>query len=101
MTVMTATDADYDDDTDPPGVCWRCGGPCLLFKGSVHGWTCTTCLDKYLDASAAKAQERERVRQAKKARAAWDYSTSVTAEDRRRDAGGQCYVPRPGPASIP
>ena len=35
--------------------CWDCGGPCLSFKGTVHGWRCRTCLQGYLDAGAAKA----------------------------------------------
>jgi hypothetical protein len=90
---MTAPEADYD--TDAPGVCWECDGPCLTHKGSVHGWRCSACLERYLDAAAArwaaksdKAKERvERGHQ----------NASVTATDRRLE-GGQRYVPHP-PAS--
>jgi len=59
VTVMTATAetsaASYDGPT-----CWRCGGPCATHKGSVHGWTCTACLQRYLDESAARGDARDR-----------------------------------------
>lgn len=29
--------------------CQRCGGPCRAHAGSVHGWTCRACLQKYID----------------------------------------------------
>ncbi|MCH9728734.1 MAG: hypothetical protein K0U84_03455 [Actinomycetia bacterium] len=44
--------------------CWRCGGPCATFKGSVHGWTCTPCLDRYLAYAAARADVRDRAERA-------------------------------------
>lgn len=60
--VMTATEA---EDDDAPAVCWRCGGPCLTYKGSVHGWTCTACLDRYLDDGAERYAARLRKDQEK------------------------------------
>lgn len=87
---MTGSDT-YDDGTEPLGVCWDCGGPCLTFKGSEHGWRCRACLDAYLDAG-------ERVWQARSAKAREkisrnllhdnDNRASVAAEVRRRDGGG-------------
>ena len=54
--------------TDDLASCWRCGGPCLTYKGSVHGWTCQGCLAQYLEQSAAKADERDRRERQKNAR---------------------------------
>lgn len=58
-----------DDDTlqrrapqSPPGRCWDCGGPCLTYKGSAHGWRCAGCVDNYLDQGAAAYRERGRQR---------------------------------------
>ena len=42
-----------------PGVCWECGGPCLSYKGTDHGWRCRACLDRYLDYAAARGQANE------------------------------------------
>lgn len=100
---MTAAATDtYEADAEPPGICWDCGGPCLTYKGSVHGWRCTACVDRYLDAGAAKAEARERARQARKVRAAWDQpsdaQTPVTANSQRRDGGAPSYVPTAVPA---
>jgi len=67
MTVMTgASLSAEDDDAAASAVCWRCGGPCLTFKGSVHGWTCTACLDRYLDDGAARWEASERREQEKR-----------------------------------
>jgi tRNA(Ile2) C34 agmatinyltransferase TiaS len=38
--------------------CWDCGGPCGTHKGSQHGWRCRVCVDRYLDAAAAKADAK-------------------------------------------
>jgi hypothetical protein len=32
----------------PPGVCPDCGGPSLLYRGSIHRWRCTACLNAVL-----------------------------------------------------
>jgi hypothetical protein len=48
VTTMTADAATSAEAYDGP-LCWRCGGPCGTYKGSIHGWTCTACLDRYLD----------------------------------------------------
>lgn len=37
------------------GRCWECGGACLTYKGSKHGWRCTGCLNAYLDTAWARA----------------------------------------------
>lgn len=49
------------------GTCWDCGGPCLTYKGSAHGWRCRTCCDAYLAAGAAKAAEADARDRAKRA----------------------------------
>lgn len=44
---------------------WDCGGPCLTYKGTTHGWRCRTCLAAYIDdgaIAAAARQTGERVR---------------------------------------
>lgn len=33
-------------DRSTPFVCVDCGGPCHAYAGSLHGWTCRTCLDR-------------------------------------------------------
>lgn len=52
--------------TTAPGTCWECGGPCLHYTGTEHGWRCRSCLARYLDKSAAAftaftAAERDRL----------------------------------------
>lgn len=69
---MTVTVADTRT-----GTCWDCGGPCLSYKGSLHGWRCRACIATYLDADAAKAaaaEERGREKRAARFRAA-DFPT--------------------------
>lgn len=60
MTTTTAADPPTSAEAYDGPTCWRCGGPCASYKGSVHGWTCTACLNRYLDEGAAKAAERDR-----------------------------------------
>jgi hypothetical protein len=55
---VIAAVAEYE--TDAPGTCWECGGPCLTHKGTVHGWRCSACLNRYLDEGASKGAERDR-----------------------------------------
>lgn len=100
---MTAaiSEADHDTDADAAGgVCWRCGGPCLTYKGSVHGWSCTACLDRYLEEGAAKAAARDRKDRERLARKALDAAnrTSVTGNGQRREGGGSvlCAAPSSG-----
>lgn len=40
--------------------CWDCGGPCLSYKGSVHGWRCSRCVEHAvgLDRPPTKAERR-------------------------------------------
>jgi hypothetical protein len=98
VTVMTAYQGEADYDA-APGVCRSCGGPCLTHKGSVWGYTCTACIDKYLDDGAAKGAARDRKERDRLARKAIrnDNQTSVTA-DRRQEGGGSelCAAPPSG-----
>ncbi|ORV89047.1 hypothetical protein [Mycolicibacterium iranicum] len=90
--------------TDDLASCWRCGGPCLTYKGSVHGWTCQGCLAQYLEQSAAKADERDRRERQKNARKLLqrnETEPSVMANGRRRDGGGPDVFRTPVPASAP
>ncbi|ORB14570.1 MULTISPECIES: hypothetical protein [Mycolicibacterium] len=92
---MTATD-------DGIAVCWRCGGPCLTYKGSVHGWTCTACLDAYLDAGAARwavRMAKEREKNARKLLLRNDSESPVSANGRGRDGGGPDVFRTAVPAS--
>jgi hypothetical protein len=114
--IMAETDYDTEADADhgteaetryDGPVCQVCGGPCRQWKGSVHGWTCSACLDRYLAEGAARwdakpAKVREKI--ARNLRQSNDTRTSgVTASgDRRRDGGGQqLRAAPPLPASIP
>lgn len=46
-----------------PGICPDCKTPSLLYKGSVHGWRCRACVQRYLDAGAARfAAVEDRIR---------------------------------------
>jgi hypothetical protein len=107
MTAMTAIDADHSTSTDYDGpVCQVCGKPCWQWKGSVHGYTCTACLEVLMDKAAARwdaksAKARERVQRTLRHHNDNDIQNPVvTADGDRRPEGGQRYVPRP-PASIP
>ncbi|MGV7633069.1 hypothetical protein [Mycobacterium persicum] len=99
---MTETDA--DQDAAAPAACWRCGGPCASFKASVHGWTCAGCLERYLDAGAARWEARsEKVKErvTRNLLQGNEIRTPVTA-DRRREGGGPAAMCRTTvPASAP
>lgn len=47
-----------DDYTGPR--CQSCGGPAWLWRGSVWGHTCSTCITRHLDATAARADAKVR-----------------------------------------
>lgn len=90
--------------SDDLAACWRCGGPCLTYKGSVHGWTCQACLAQYLEQSAAKADERDRRERQKNARKLLqrnETEPSVMANGRRRDGSGPDVFRTPVSASAP
>lgn len=57
---MTAVLANPEPDTYAAPCCRVCGGPTWRWRGSVHGYTCTPCLDAYLADSAARGAERDR-----------------------------------------
>ncbi|MDY6871278.1 MAG: hypothetical protein SV966_12450 [Actinomycetota bacterium] len=87
---------------DDLATCWRCGGPCLTYKGSVHGWTCTACLDTYLDEGAARwavRMAKEREKNARKLLLRNEIEPSVMANGRRRDGGGPDVFRTAVPAS--
>lgn len=105
MTAMTAAaDTASAEAYDGPR-CWRCGGPCASYKGSVHGWTCTACLDRYLDAAAAKAAERDRRDRQKMARkrldAYGDNDSPRIDGERRGGAGTAAMCRSAAPTSRP
>ncbi|MDP7727627.1 hypothetical protein QXM59_05400 [Mycobacterium sp. TY813] len=101
---MAETDA---PDTYAGPRCQGCGGPCWLWKGDVWQYTCTACLDRYLDDGAARWAARERREQEKhRAKIARNMlrdndnpTTSLTANtDRRQEGGGSepCAAPSSG-----
>lgn len=101
MSVMTETDAKTDAYAGPR--CQGCGGPCWLWKGDVWQYTCTACIDAYLDEGAARWAARERREQEKqRAKIARNLlrdnadPTSVTATDRRQEAVPRAMC-RPSP----
>ncbi|WP_142271005.1 hypothetical protein [Mycobacterium sp. AT1] len=40
--------------------CQSCGGPAWQWRGSVHGYTCSACIARHLDATAARADAKVR-----------------------------------------
>lgn len=72
-TTVTDTRAE-DDRTEVPGVCWDCGGPCVVYAGTVHGWRCRTCLARYMQRGQAAFDANQN-------------DSSNDGED-RRDGGG-------------
>lgn len=101
--VMTEhhAEADYDaPDTYSGPVCRSCGGPCWFWKGSVWEYTCTGCLNRYLDEAAARGAERDRKERERLARKAFrnDVRASVTANGQRQEGGGSalCAAPSSG-----
>lgn len=102
MTAMTETDADHDAAGAPYWVCWDCGGPCASFKGSVHGWRCQSCIDRYLDDGAArwlararKEQDRLREKISRNMLQSNSIQTPVTANGERREGGGSVLCAAP------
>lgn len=60
---------------ETPWICRECGGPCATWKGSVHRWTCRTCLARYLAESIARRARRDQAeldKRARKATRVWD-----------------------------
>lgn len=100
MTAATERTGANDAESYELAECWRCGGPCWQYKGSVHGWTCTACIGRYLDESEARwhaKSQKARDRLLRNLRntahdhingsnaTAW--SPVHAAHDRRRDGG--------------
>ncbi len=66
--------------TEPAGQCRVCHGPCATYKGSVHRWTCQSCLERYIAESAAKAEAKTRAeldKRARKAARAWEMAPGL------------------------
>lgn len=102
MTTATATlDSAEHDVYDGPR-CWECGGPCAFYKGSAHGWHCTACIDRYLDAAAARGEAKQRkARERLLHRMFHDNDSTPLTADRRRGGGGPRCVPRRRPGVDP
>ncbi len=89
-----------DNGTGP--ICRSCGGQCWQWRGSVWEYTCTECIDRYLDQSAARcavrmAKERDKI--ARKLLHRNDLEPLLTANGRRRDGGGPDAFRTAAPAS--
>lgn len=102
MTMTTEADTVTDAATYDGPVCQSCGGPCWWWKGSVWGCTCTDCIDRYLDESAARwavRMAKEREKNARKLLLRNDSEPPVSANGRRRDGGGPDVFRAAAPAS--
>lgn len=94
MTTMTAAADTAANAYDGP-TCWRCGGPCATFKGSVHGWTCAACLDRYLADGAARADARDRkLRERNRLKMFNDNNFRAVSQGGRRDGAGPAAMCR-------
>ncbi len=87
MTATAAVDYPASGDAYDGPMCWRCGGPCWQWKGTVHGWTCGACIDRYLDESAAKGAERDRRDREKLARKRLDAPDDLSPRMSGRASG--------------
>jgi hypothetical protein len=107
ITAERETDAVTDTDPDAPDTydgprCQSCGGPCWQYKGSVWEYTCTDCIDAYLDEAAARwivRQAKERAKNERKLLRSNDIESPVSANGRRRDGGGPVVYRTAVPAS--
>lgn len=99
MTTATATLDSAEPDVYDGPLCQEYGGPCWHWKGSVWGYTCTTCLDRYLDAAAARAEAKERKARDRLLRKMFhdDNADLSPVNGRRRGGGGPSCVPRHRP----
>ncbi|BCP04611.1 hypothetical protein MINTM019_20670 [Mycobacterium paraintracellulare] len=100
MTAATMIDANTEAAESWP-LCWECGGPCLTYKGTVHGWRCTVCIERYLDAGERAWQARSEKAKERINRNLLHSNTSQTpvTADRRRGGGAPSCVPTTAPAS--
>ncbi|WP_373203134.1 hypothetical protein [Mycobacterium marinum] len=99
---MTFTPASDVIEVYSGPACWECGGPCATYKGSVHGWHCTACIERYLNAAAARAEAKQRKgRERLLNRMFHDNDSTPLTADRRRGGGGLRCVPRRRPGVDP
>ncbi len=83
MSTETLSD---NDRAETPGQCWDCAGPCVAYAGTIHGWRCRTCLNAYVDRSAAAFDDLD-ADQRRKVMAVHSTSNSIDG-DAQRDGGG-------------
>lgn len=95
MTMTAEREADTVTATYDGPRCQSCGGPCWHWKGSVWEYTCTDCIDRYLDEGAArwavreaKEAEKQARKNARKLLQSNDSESSVMANGRRSDGDG-------------
>lgn len=91
MTMTAEREADTVTATYDGPRCQSCGGPCWHYKGSVWEYTCTDCIDRYLDESAARwvvRQAKERAKNERKLLRNNDSEPPVSANGRRSDGDG-------------
>ncbi|BBX15224.1 hypothetical protein CRI77_22425 [Mycolicibacterium duvalii] len=89
MTATTlTTEAEAAAYTGP--ACQSCGGPCWQWRGSVWEYTCTLCIDRYLDEAAARWATRMTKQRDKLARQLLhrDESEPLLTNGRRSGDGG-------------
>ncbi len=99
MTAMSNT-APTEPATYAGPVCQSCGGPCARWKGSVWQYTCTGCIERYLDDSEQAWQTRSAKVREKITRNLLhgnDYPNLRWAEGSAAGRGGSvfCTAPRP------
>lgn len=97
MTSATATLPSTEPDVYDGPICQACGGPCWSWKGSVWQYTCTACLDRYLDAAAARAEAKQRKARERLLRRMFHDNDLSPVDGRRRGGGGPRCVPRRRP----
>lgn len=55
--MSAALDVTSSPDTETrPHICWDCGGPCLTYKGTDHGWRCAACCAAYVERGAVAGE---------------------------------------------
>jgi len=72
------------------GTCQSCGGPCLTYKGTVWGWTCTPCIDREMDRRAARADALHQKNRQRLVR-----SLKIHSSGRTAPKGGGPELPMP------
>lgn len=75
-------------------LCQACGGPCRDWKGSVWGFTCAACINRHLEASAARADAKiRRHRERLVHKTFYNDDSSRRVSGQRRNGGAPSFVP--------